>query len=372
MRPLIKQEEADAYYEEPDDNYLVRMRKYDSMTIEEIYDFFETYDWYAIENESPQNRTQDEQNALKKKKFLVNKKLGFYGEARYDLLEDIGFYCAYCGMPILDNSNAHVEHVKPKSWYPQKMLLWDNFLISCRDCNDRKSNNPTGQPGNKKSSFVWPDEDSVDTETITCSLVAYVRDNSFHEKNPATAFRTGVPLQELIQGINNQVVTIRIATVTQSPPSHRNEVNNEVLYTNTSQLFSVDRKIAVILHGSNQQAIDTIGRLLKLNQYKIGSDATDRRVVERTMSYVQAVDALNNALLYDDFWKRHEVSDAVWDALTKQIEDAAKATGFWSVWYHIFLIEGESYFDSKIYCDFHSFFSNDNNFPGTDDDLVYG
>ncbi len=41
--------------------------------------------------------------------------------------------CMYCE----DSAAWDVEHVKPKSSYPQAAFYWDNFLLACSTCNTR-------------------------------------------------------------------------------------------------------------------------------------------------------------------------------------------------------------------------------------------
>lgn len=42
--------------------------------------------------------------------------------------------CGYCE----DSTGHQVEHIWPKSWYPELTYVWHNFLFSCGICNARK------------------------------------------------------------------------------------------------------------------------------------------------------------------------------------------------------------------------------------------
>lgn len=42
--------------------------------------------------------------------------------------------CAYCEQIAAKD----IEHFHPKSIYPSKMFLWDNFLRACKNCNNAK------------------------------------------------------------------------------------------------------------------------------------------------------------------------------------------------------------------------------------------
>ncbi|MBF0157410.1 MAG: HNH endonuclease [Magnetococcales bacterium] len=59
-----------------------------------------------------------------------------YGKAMNDLLAKLGPYCSYCERRL--PSGAEVEHIEAKSQYPDKERTWNNFLISCKNCNSCK------------------------------------------------------------------------------------------------------------------------------------------------------------------------------------------------------------------------------------------
>ena len=44
--------------------------------------------------------------------------------------------CGYCEDSVADE----VEHIKPKSFYPEEVFVWDNYLYACGPCNGSKSN----------------------------------------------------------------------------------------------------------------------------------------------------------------------------------------------------------------------------------------
>jgi len=44
--------------------------------------------------------------------------------------------CSYCE----DSCADEVEHIKPKSFYPEVVYDWDNYLFACGPCNGRKLN----------------------------------------------------------------------------------------------------------------------------------------------------------------------------------------------------------------------------------------
>src|SRR5437764_1421089 len=44
--------------------------------------------------------------------------------------------CCYCE----DSCADEVEHVRPKSLYPEYVFVWENYLYACGPCNGPKNN----------------------------------------------------------------------------------------------------------------------------------------------------------------------------------------------------------------------------------------
>lgn len=53
------------------------------------------------------------------------------------LLQEQGYICCYCGMRIT-KENSHIEHLKPRSIYPQLALEYKNLLASCQRDRERR------------------------------------------------------------------------------------------------------------------------------------------------------------------------------------------------------------------------------------------
>ena len=77
-----------------------------------------------------------------------------YKDAQQPLVKQIGEYCSYCERWIA--SAIHVEHKRPKNDYPKEKFLWDNFLLSCSNCNSGK-----GSGNLELVDYVWPDTDNT-------------------------------------------------------------------------------------------------------------------------------------------------------------------------------------------------------------------
>lgn len=61
-------------------------------------------------------------------------------EIRYKALKRDGRRCVCCGATPEDGMKMHVDHIKPRSKYPELELELSNLQILCEDCNLGKSN----------------------------------------------------------------------------------------------------------------------------------------------------------------------------------------------------------------------------------------
>lgn len=60
-------------------------------------------------------------------------------EMRYRVLRKLGFKCQACGQKGSE-CVLHVDHIKPRSKYPELALDESNLQVLCEDCNMGKSN----------------------------------------------------------------------------------------------------------------------------------------------------------------------------------------------------------------------------------------
>jgi 5-methylcytosine-specific restriction endonuclease McrA len=60
-------------------------------------------------------------------------------QLRYKILKRDGRKCACCGASSI-NVVFHVDHIKPRSLFPELELFQDNLQVLCEDCNLGKSN----------------------------------------------------------------------------------------------------------------------------------------------------------------------------------------------------------------------------------------
>lgn len=61
-------------------------------------------------------------------------------ELRYRVLTKYGWKCMGCGRTRKDGVILHVDHIKPRSKYPELELDENNLQVLCADCNIGKSN----------------------------------------------------------------------------------------------------------------------------------------------------------------------------------------------------------------------------------------
>jgi uncharacterized protein (TIGR02646 family) len=59
-----------------------------------------------------------------------------YADARRDLIERLGDYCAYC--EVRQSNALTIDHVEPRRHAPQRERDWDNLLPACANCNGTK------------------------------------------------------------------------------------------------------------------------------------------------------------------------------------------------------------------------------------------
>mgnify|MGYP000560004241 CR=1 FL=1 len=70
-------------------------------------------------------------------KFYASAK---WKEVRYIALQQGGGKCCLCGAMARDGVSLHVDHIKPRSLFPEMGYELSNLQILCSDCNMGKSN----------------------------------------------------------------------------------------------------------------------------------------------------------------------------------------------------------------------------------------
>lgn len=81
---------------------------------------------------------------LPKEEYEAQKKAFYYSRAwldlRYKALIKNDGRCECCGRSKKDGIKLHVDHIKPRSKFPELELVLSNLQVLCEDCNRGKSN----------------------------------------------------------------------------------------------------------------------------------------------------------------------------------------------------------------------------------------
>ena len=61
-------------------------------------------------------------------------------ELRQRVLTHYGCVCMKCGKEPENRRHIHVDHIKPRKFFPELSLDFDNLQVLCNRCNWRKGN----------------------------------------------------------------------------------------------------------------------------------------------------------------------------------------------------------------------------------------
>lgn len=94
-------------------------------------------------NLTPQQRRFNRQKRRVEK--ILNPDKSFYDSdawrsLRYPILRKFKFMCLACGNGPRPGKPLHVDHIKPRSKYPELELDPENLQVLCQDCNLSKGN----------------------------------------------------------------------------------------------------------------------------------------------------------------------------------------------------------------------------------------
>lgn len=94
-------------------------------------------------------------------------------EVRDSLRSETYEKCAYCESEVDSVAWPHVEHIRPKSKFPNLVLAWENLTLACPRCNQNKgSYDEVTQP------LLNPYEDEPDEHLQFLAGFVRVRDGS--------------------------------------------------------------------------------------------------------------------------------------------------------------------------------------------------
>jgi uncharacterized protein (TIGR02646 family) len=84
------------------------------------------------------NNEQTFEKKVAKAKKLWNSKGGAKGEKAFENVREVLYgLCVYEGLCNYCEQNEanDIEHIYPKSFFPTKAFLWENYLLACKQCN---------------------------------------------------------------------------------------------------------------------------------------------------------------------------------------------------------------------------------------------
>jgi len=81
--------------------------------------------------------------------------------------------CMYCESKIEHNSFAHVEHIKPKSKFPELEFVWENLGFCCQLCNTNK-----GQKYNEVTPFIDPYSENPENHLVFLEFMVDPKNDS--------------------------------------------------------------------------------------------------------------------------------------------------------------------------------------------------
>lgn len=331
MRPIIKiSDPNEIYYELPDPNttFTITYKDSEDDIISQQYTYQEaeqTLDATAERlRQNPFTTLTDDEAKIDE--LLRSKLAKIYPLSRADLVRNTGYVCNYCGVPVFNG--FHVEHTLAKKWYPSDMTNWPNLLFACPSCNSAKGDSPSGIGFDKDTDYIWPDV--ADDNVHTAIQYKFINNNKATRKNNYKTAKGDVYAQLNLLA-DMQWLGFSITTYSEN--------GNILIRVPYNQMF-----VAVILDktgdGWYTEADRTIHSMFNMNRYAYFSTAGDRRLVERTLTWLWSskavvdLHAFENNIATNPNIPKQAITEAR-TVLLEQIKDSMVVSGFWSVWYTV-------------------------------------
>lgn len=290
---------------------------------------------------------------LRAAKLIENRIKSIYKSAASSLLSRLGEHCSYCGGPL--SAIVEVEHVLPKSEYPTFSTDWDNFLLSCGPCNNKKKTIPSRTEVRnwlgidittendclsqiRDNHYVWPDKEPRSHQLFNLRMVYW---------ETQTKIWTPLSMQDA-SDLSNRIVATHI-------PSLTVEADIGSIHGAVSVRVLMEPDTSFDNHASTpslraQEMIDLCG----LNEIRRSSASYDRRVFNRTKAWFTAISALNSLV---------NATPQTFDLNWNTVGPNAEKTGFFDVWFTLFQNHNDPHgvnLGSRFVREFQ------NHFPNTD------
>ncbi len=274
----------------------------------------------AIKADSMASKPANYSDLCDARNLIKAKVQDIYKKAAVPLMDLFGDFCSYCETTL--PGLVEVEHIVPKSQYPNFATEWKNFLLSCGPCNGAKSDQPTREDlKNLKGAdltteqdcyddirttyYAWPDLESTTHRLFPASMVHDPGDKGHwlpvHRLD-------AVNLDNVIKSVDLGSQTVRADLPTLGLSGVRVRVIIETSAPNTPQ----DRVVA----------------LCKLNDVGAKNTTYDRRLLNRTKAWFEILRAVKHILKIKD--------PVAFDAAWVNLCDHAASRGFFSIWVRIF------------------------------------
>lgn len=271
--------------------------------------------------------------------YNLSSKPSMYGFSRSDLIVGYGQYCAYCGERIPD-IHLEVEHTLPKDSFLDESINFNNFLLSCSNCNSIKS--------------AKPDIDVVVTQVWAPAAPAANFRTAFFTLADYTAIKTAIqnnyiwPIApkayqkfSLEMYDTNPLGGANPGQPTGAAIAHSYNTNNRWRSTKqnvvSAKINGVNKTVCVQESGNTPKA-KRMEDLVGLNKIQSDPRSSDRRVVNRTVVWLTALKAVSNLndTITNTAGLPAATQEEIYDTLWNQVLATAKYAGHYSVWVNIF------------------------------------
>ena len=199
--------------------------------------------------------------------------------------------CNYCEQ----NEANDIEHILPKSFFPEKAFVWENYLLACKQCN-------SGYKLDK--CFVIDDDDNL-----------FLVERGTEPAHKTMAFinpRTEDPNDFLL--LNTQTWTFEINSNLTQTNQHKAEKTLEILQLNSRDYLKAGRKTTA------NRLYNLLERLARINE-------------AQSIAEIEAILAPDDDIID----KSLDIQKIKEKALT-QVKKIVQATSHPSVWYAIKIV----------------------------------
>lgn len=118
------------------------------------------------------------------------------------VIQDSHGKCIYCESEITSISYGDIEHLKPKSVYPELTFEWDNLGLACTKCNVKKNNN-------FDSALPYINPYLEDPEDFFMALSIYIYSKPESKRGKITELSLELNRPELLESRKERIELIR-------------------------------------------------------------------------------------------------------------------------------------------------------------------